>query len=181
MIQLNHLAAIVPFALFVTGCASSDRPLAHSTEVGNEVSTSQQQLLAGRAIPPQGQVEISVAYCGAQKEIQTRNQVVDLGRTAEYDTVPGIHYLLTASAVPAGDGAILMSLNARWVELPKENAIGWWTPEASYMKQFMVKDSVASSPITLKIPQGESCMTVTASIRPAVAASEDAQKQTVQN
>jgi hypothetical protein len=181
MNQLKHLAAIVPFALIATGCASSDRPSAHSTDAGDVLSTSQQQLLAGRAIPPQGQVEISVAYCGAQKEIQTRNQVVDLGRPAEYDLAPGIDYKLTASAVPTPGGAILMSVTAQWQEPFKTNMAGRSPTQAAYMNQFLVKDSEVSPPIALRLPQGESCFTITAAIRPTAATSPKAYKPAVQH
>lgn len=181
MNQLKHLAAIVPFALIVTGCASSDRPSAHSTDAGDVLSTSQQQLLAGRVIPPQGRVEISVAYCGAQKEIQTRNQVVDLGRPAEYDLAPGIDYKLTASAVPTPGGAILMSVTAQWQEPSKTNMVGRSPTQAAYMNQILVKDREVSPPITLRLPQGESCFTITAAMRPTAATSPKAYKPAVQN
>lgn len=181
-IRLPQLAALAPVALIMTGCATSAQPPAQSIE-----TATSQQLLRGLKIPPQGPVEITIAYCNAQNGIQSRKQVVNLGARAKFDHAKGVDYDLLVTAIPAQDGVLLTTAVAQWTEFSKPGAEKPWTRQASKAYQILTKDSEVSPPTTLPLPRGESCFTVAASTRPAAGAPEagsattNDHKQTVQN
>ncbi|MGF6281802.1 hypothetical protein ABH908_000164 [Pseudomonas frederiksbergensis] len=129
--------------------------------------TTQQQINDALKRAPHGSVELTVDYCTPHKAADQRKQVVEMGQRAVFIPTASAPYEMKVIPVQSSTGDLVLSLSSKWIERV-QSSNGGFNTDVIYSSTVLVKNGVASQPITFKVSDAEACLTLTANTRLAV-------------
>jgi hypothetical protein len=145
--------SLVAGLLMMTGCTSPA-----------ETQVTQQQINDALKRAPHGSVELTVDYCSSHQVANRRTQVVDMGQGAVFKPTASAPYELVVTPVQAPSGDLLLSLRSKWMERNATPA-GPVNTDVLYAKTALINNGGVSEPITFRVRDAETCLTLTANTR----------------